>query len=70
MEDEWDVDMDSVPDGDIGESSSSPIPSPSPQHLVPQRLLPQLPGEEKSKHTTTMREREGHNEFSQTQSIF
>jgi len=77
--DEWDEGMDSVPDTDIGESSSppvsltflgssSPIPNPSPQHLVLQNL-PQLPEEEKFERTTT-HVREGHEEFSQTQSIF
>jgi hypothetical protein len=73
MEDEWDVDMDPVPDIDIGESSSSLITSsspPIPSSSSPQRLVPQLLEDEKSKHTATTCEREGPKVFSQTKSIF
>jgi len=75
-EDELDVDMDSVLDPDITESSlvpslmipsSSTVPSPSPQRPVPQRF-PQLPDEEKFKHTATTHE-EGLRGFSQTESM-
>jgi hypothetical protein len=71
-ENEWDVDMDTLPDMDIGESSSTaPIPSStSPQRLVLQRLAPQHSEDEKSKHTATTSEREGPKLFGQTESNF
>jgi hypothetical protein len=56
-EDEGGVDMEEVP-GLYSEDSSSKmlIPSSSPER--PQRLVPQLPEDKKSKRTTTTRERE------------
>ena len=57
-EDEGDVDMEEVPDLYSEDSSlKMPIPSSSPER--PQRLVPQLPEDEKSKHTAATREREG-----------
>lgn len=76
-EDELDVDMDEVLDPDITESSlvpsltipsSSTVPSPSPQRPVPQ-CFPQLPREEKFKHTAATHEEEGLRGFSQTESM-
>jgi hypothetical protein len=79
-EDEWDVDVDTLPDMDIRESSSKtlipsssltiPSSSPSiPSSTSPQRLVPQLAEDEKSKHSATTSEREGPQVFDQTESI-
>ena len=57
-EDKGEVDMEEVP-GLYSEDSSSKMPIPSPSPERPQRLVPQLPEDEKSRHTATTREREG-----------